>query len=448
MVNLKFKTKAKRFTTLVIITFLSLCSFKSVAQGGGTQVKSTTVAGTHSIENGSFNYTATVIYQLHDAGYGDDPSAIRLGVKNFKITRLNLRMNGADEVIRKKSFPMTLSDVNVDIDGNLTLRRGNNRYSLNVSKTGITAKNNFNAFNSYDFGKSNNTQIQKIFGEDVSYNDLDFILNNVNLRVKTSYFSFISDIKSEIRNNERRKQKEKEDKIREEEIAKRKKEEAQKVEESNSYYSQPSSNSQAKKEAQLREQKRQQELDRKRREEQKKIDDYNRFRRQQEAELKRKQTENKAIADAATGLAGMIAGGASDGIFSGINLGLTSRTYDTGESGVFSDGKVDILSYELGISIERGGFTMGYVDSGEGGFLVGLDYDILQLDEIRYDRYSVRVNLSGEFGFGDETFYGAFLNVRIFEILYVGYGLGQVEVDETDFSGSYDGFRIGVHFNF
>lgn len=188
--------------------------------------------------------------------------------------------------------------------------------------------------------------------------------------------------------------------------------------------------------------------DRKKAEEQRKLEEFQRFKKAQEAELKRKQVENKAIADAAAGFAGIVAGGAADGIFSGINIGLTSRDYNTGKSGGFDDGSRNVLSYDLGITMGKGAFSVGYVDSGEGGFLVGLDYDVLQLGKERYDRYLLRVNVSGEFGFGDETFYGGYLNLRIFEILYLGYGIGQIEIEEPKFSGSYQGFRLGFHFNF
>ncbi len=440
MNNLKFQTQTKYLRTTAIIILLIASSFQAIAQGGGTQVKSKTVSGTHTIENGSFDYTTTVIYQLHDAGYGDDPSAIRLGVKNFTITRLNLRIEGAQEVIGKKSFPKVLNDINVDIDGNLTLRKGNSRYSLGVTKKGITAKNNFNAFNSFDFGKSHNNQIQRIFGKDISYNDLDFSLNNVNLKLKTSYFSFISDIKSEIKNNQRRKQKEKEDKIRREAIANKKQEESQRVKNYNTDYSGTNSNSQLKKDTQGKARKRQQELERKRSEEQKKIEAYTRIKKQQEAELQRKQTENQIIANTAVGAAGIIAGGAADGVFTGVDLTLGYREYDEFGS---------ILSYELGVNVgNKGAFTIGYIDAEESGFVAGLNFDVLRLAEADPGKYSLRINIGAEFGLSEETFYGGYVGVRILEILNIGYGYGVVENENSGFSGEYSGFRGGFHINF
>ncbi len=160
---------------LIIAVLFFLAALSAFGQEGYGPSYTTYFTGKAEVEGARFFYNTTLKYRLHDAGYGDSPSAIQLRFVNTTITDIIYDGKRASEFLDNVSFPMKV-DFEADFDGQVAIKRQGVSVSLSFQMANIEDNKDGsveNLFSSYDFGKTFENKIKAAHGEDVTYKGVE-----------------------------------------------------------------------------------------------------------------------------------------------------------------------------------------------------------------------------------------------------------------------------------
>ena len=117
-----------------ITTLFSLLIVTAFAYSQG-QTFSKNISGRETMDGGSYSYSATFKYKLVDAGYGNSPTALMVGIVNSKINEITYKGYKASEILDNVSFPVS-STMQTDVNGQVNIKSPNGSASVftNFSK--------------------------------------------------------------------------------------------------------------------------------------------------------------------------------------------------------------------------------------------------------------------------------------------------------------------------
>ena len=199
---------------------------------------------------------------------------------------------------------------------------------------------------------------------------------------------------------------------------------------------------------------------------------YENTTRKIENETRRVEETSAAVGNAGVAAYDYVKSGADSGLFTGIRISVNTRSLEEEKEDIIFSQALSTTTYEVGIGIGKGGFSVG-LGPGENGYsglalTVGIFYDIfdLKIDDTSF----FNLGLSGEYGttameigtlgnndYKEDTadYYGAAITARLFKFLYFSAGYGFVDGSEIradspteDFSANYLKIAGGLHFNF
>ncbi len=198
----------------------------SIAQGSQRQ---TTVNGSQSTDNGFFNYSATITYRMQDDGYGESPTELKVGITHFEVTRIIHKGKDAATILSSFSYPLQFDQAQADISGSVFLTQGSSSFSTGFSLGSVRA----GGLDNYSFSPTEKQRVFNTFGQDVSYNDVNVSLSNVQLTDILAYRvrEITDQMDRIIREQEQEKKRQAEEEKKRQEEEKRKKEEEQKAKE-------------------------------------------------------------------------------------------------------------------------------------------------------------------------------------------------------------------------
>ncbi|WP_139957793.1 hypothetical protein [Flavicella sediminum] len=154
---------------LLLLTFIVLLlPLLAIAQGG--PIKSKRFTGFNESDNPSYSYSYELKYQLQSTNYGNRPTAIKLGISNFTIKDFRYDGNKAKDVLGTGIFGNCR--VQADVSGQFHLQSGQKMLRVEFMEPAVSD----GGLDLYYFTKEDINNIKGVFGESITYDDLDIVV--------------------------------------------------------------------------------------------------------------------------------------------------------------------------------------------------------------------------------------------------------------------------------
>ncbi|MCG1037668.1 hypothetical protein [Polaribacter sargassicola] len=439
----------------LIATFFAI--YTTTAQ---TSVKTFSVTSSDSYNGYKYDYKVTIKYQMSDAGYGNSPTALKVGFTNFEVTEVYYNDKRASSYLKNKNFPIS-KKLQADLNGDVSIKRG----TLSISYSFKLGSVSTGALDNYDLTSSDRNKLFKTFSKDVTCNDISIQMNSAKItNLGVSFIgSIIDEMKAQIRYEKEQAKKVTENKVVKTKINQQNSDKTYKTNTTttqvkNSDNTQNTTEKAAKTEAQRAAQ----------------LAAY----KAEQAKIKRKNIQKKqAVANAAKAIS-EFSGGFNNNVFTDLRF---STNYRISENIIDEDDNdahtyLDMITYDLGIGVGRNGFfSVGYGTPDykhiEGSSIkIGIGFDLINLAPLtNYNRYGITIGIEGEFAFNniesiednyrdvlseDGTLYGGAVTIRLFELFYIGVGYGYITSEENGpngnktLKGNYSNTVLGLNIPF